>query len=137
MSFVMVVPVNHCKGGGSAPRTRGARRVHRRRGWGAATHDEVALLAGAIVDLDVARLGLVRDAGDVDGLLAGGDRVRDCVGLGSLCRGLLLDAATNIEHLEVEADVCARGDALRDLGRAAEGDGDVFGGAAAAVSCGW
>ena len=130
---VTVAPVYHCK---TSPSTRQRHSIpFPTKTKSLSTHDVVPELAVAIVDLDVARLGGVRDAGDVDGLLAGRDRVGDRLGLGRGRRGRGLDATTNAEPVEVEADVCARGDALRDFGRASEGDGDVFGGTAAAGSC--
>ena len=99
------------------------------------THDVMPPLRVAIVDLDVARLRGVRDVGDVDGLPAGRDLVRDRIRRDRRSVVLVLDAATDADPVEVEADVYARGRALRDFGRAAEGVLDVFGGAAAAVSC--
>ena len=69
-------------------------------------------LARAVVDLDVAGLGGLGDTGDEERLAAGRDRVLDGLGLGRGRRGRGLDATTNAEPVEVEADVCARGDAL-------------------------
>ena len=46
------------------------------------TDDEVAVDPRSVVDLDVARLGAVRDAGDVHGLPAGRNRELDLLGHG-------------------------------------------------------
>ena len=100
------------------------------------TDDEVALLAGAVVDLDVARLGAVRDAGDVHGLPAGRDRELDLLGHG--CARLLgvLDAAADGDALVGDAEVGVHGRALRHRLGAAEGDGDVVRRAATAAKKG-
>ena len=115
------------------PVPRGVDALRTDRQGGRKTHDEVPELSRAVVDLDVARLGRVRDAGDVHGLLARGDGERDRLARRGLLARARLDAATDGEAVEVEADVCARGHGLGDRRGAAQGDGDVFRCAAAAV----
>ena len=92
----------------------------------------MALLAGAIVDLDVARLGLVRDAGDVDGLPAGRDGELDRLGHGRARRLRAGGAAADGDALEGDAEFGVDGRGLGHGLGAPERDGDVVRGAAAA-----
>ena len=107
---VTVAPVYHCK---TSPSTRQRHSIPLpTKTKSLSTHDVVPELAVAIVDLDVARLGGVRDAGDVDGP-AGRDLVLDRLGLRRRRRrGRGLNAAADAERAEGEADGHGRGDAL-------------------------
>ena len=79
-------------------------------------------LARAVVDLNRARLGRVRDAGDVHCLAAGRDRVLDRLGLGlGRCRRGR-GAAADGDALDVDAEVRGDSGGLRDVRLSGERD---------------
>ena len=96
------------------------------------TDDEVAVDPRSVVDLDVARLGRVRDPGDVHGLAARRDRELDRLGLGRARRLRVRHPTPDADALERDAKVGVDCGRLRDRRLPAEGDGDIFGGAATA-----
>ena len=69
-------------------------------------------LAGAVVDLDVAGLGGLRDAGDVKRLTAWWDRVLDRLGLGRRRPARGGDTATEGDAVHVDAEARVNLDGL-------------------------
>ena len=93
----------------------------------------MALLLRAVVDLDVARLGLVPDAGNVHGLPARGNQELNRLGHRRARRRRLGRAAADVDALKVDAEVRVDRRRLRDRLGATERHGDVVRRATAAI----
>ena len=91
------------------------------------------MLATAVVDLDVARLGPERRPGDVHRLPPRGDRVRYRLGEGHALRARALRPAADLNALDAEAGVRIDGRRLLDCLLAPEHHGDLILRAATAV----
>ena len=83
-------------------------------------------LAGAVVDLDVAGLGGLRNAGDEERLATWRDRVLDGLGLGRRCAAGGRDTAAEGDAVHVDAEARVDLEGLRDRRLTAERDLDVL-----------